>query len=569
MTGDGGDDAPAEEEEEISEVYESLYRCRKKKLEGHTIITEVDDEGAPIGPPAKAKELKKFAFKKMEIAFQTYKKNLHKDFIKKGIEPDLENKFQKLAPYWDEFKKYKLSEDAKKQTTQATENTSKKKYFHHLGQGGYKTVMPKWQRMEDDLMAKGIVLATLDWPLRAKNFFYAHGSTLNRENGSFITTDSLIAEFNRLQDALKAKQQGSFKPDREKDELTYALRNLEHSGPVRGMGVVPWKKGFSEDKKLCVLEEQAASSNERMDRLQETLALSQAGAASAANVGIISPTSQRRSSIASTEFQLVEESSDMIEGNNEHYPMDDTTVRTLCELLTPMRKTVKVVAHCNAEVPVPGGIIHGVEIPKGYARVQVDRVETGWKDLDFEILIGNGETELGYAIHTWICWDKRYIRFLQVATVPASSLQSSRHRSPTPPSRDAPTPRDQSMSPLSPPDIRDHSMSPPLPQPPLPKKKNSKDRDYFRGPDDIWIEFESLWYLYHQDALDKSLISAWIKEIKEELIAQERLRAIQEQLCGFLLEEVVNPKGEFYDDGTSENKKGDNHLVPLSTTDRY
>ena len=37
-----------------------------------------------------------------------------------------------------------------------------------------------------------------------------------------------------------------------------------------------------------------------------------------------------------------------------------------------------------------------------------------------------------------------------------------------------------------------------------------QDHDYFRGLDDIWIEFESLWYLYHQDALDKSLISAWV-----------------------------------------------------------
>nr|TKV99979.1 hypothetical protein SEVIR_8G079500v2 [Setaria viridis] len=37
-----------------------------------------------------------------------------------------------------------------------------------------------------------------------------------------------------------------------------------------------------------------------------------------------------------------------------------------------------------------------------------------------------------------------------------------------------------------------------------------QDRDYFQRPDDIWIEFESLWYLYHQDTLDKSLISAWV-----------------------------------------------------------
>ena len=36
----------------------------------------------------------------------------------------------------------------------------------------------------------------------------------------------------------------TFQPDRERDELTYALGNLEHPGRTRGKGVVPWKYGF-------------------------------------------------------------------------------------------------------------------------------------------------------------------------------------------------------------------------------------------------------------------------------------------------------------------------------------
>ena len=35
--------------------------------------------------------------------------------------------------------------------------------------------------------------------------------------------------------------------------------------------------------------------------------------------------------------------------------------------------------------------------------------------------------------------------------------------------------------------------------------------------------------------------------MKENLIEPERIRAIQ-GLCGFLLDEVINPKGEFYSD---------------------
>ena len=36
--------------------------------------------------------------------------------------------------------------------------------------------------------------------------------------------------------------------------------------------------------------------------------------------------------------------------------------------------------------------------------------------------------------------------------------------------------------------------------------------------------------------------------MKEELIEIARVRAIQEAMCGFLLDEVINHKDEFHDD---------------------
>ena len=36
--------------------------------------------------------------------------------------------------------------------------------------------------------------------------------------------------------------------------------------------------------------------------------------------------------------------------------------------------------------------------------------------------------------------------------------------------------------------------------------------------------------------------------MKKNLIEPERIRAIQEALCGFLLDEVINPNGEFHSD---------------------
>jgi hypothetical protein len=51
----------------------------------------------------------------------------------------------------------------------------------------------------------------------------------------------------RLETALKAVDEGTLKPDREKEELTYTLGTPEHTGCVRGMGVVPCKHTFSGD----------------------------------------------------------------------------------------------------------------------------------------------------------------------------------------------------------------------------------------------------------------------------------------------------------------------------------
>jgi hypothetical protein len=101
--------------------------------------------------------------------------------------------------------------------------------------------------MEDDLIGRGIIPVTFNWPLRAKYFFYAHGGKLNMEDGSFVTTDRIREAADMLDTALKAVAEDTLKLDREKHELTYALGTAEYTGCVGGMGVVPWKHGFSAD----------------------------------------------------------------------------------------------------------------------------------------------------------------------------------------------------------------------------------------------------------------------------------------------------------------------------------
>jgi len=48
------------------------------------------------------------------------------------------------------------------------ENAKQKQYHHHLGSGGYKTAIPKWQKLEQEILGRGIEPESMHWPERAK-----------------------------------------------------------------------------------------------------------------------------------------------------------------------------------------------------------------------------------------------------------------------------------------------------------------------------------------------------------------------------------------------------------------
>ena len=81
-------------------------------------------------------------------------------------------------------------------------------------------------------MDRGIRPTTWDWPDRSKLWLFANGVTLNQLDGSLVVPEHI---------------QGTFHPQRENDELTRALKNPEHPGRARGIGVVPWKVVWAGD----------------------------------------------------------------------------------------------------------------------------------------------------------------------------------------------------------------------------------------------------------------------------------------------------------------------------------
>ena len=64
--------------------------------------------------------------------------------------------------------------------------------------------------------------------------------------GDCIYGPNIQRAVQRLKEATQAAAEGTFQPDRERDELTYALGNPEHPGRTRGKSVVPWKYGFKD-----------------------------------------------------------------------------------------------------------------------------------------------------------------------------------------------------------------------------------------------------------------------------------------------------------------------------------
>ena len=136
-------------------------------------------------------KVKKWALKKMAEQFQSYKKKLYTNFVKKGLTPNFDDDtYKKLRGHWDSFFQYRPTKDAMQAQARNKINASKKSLFHTMGPGGYKKVIPKVHQMEQALLDRGIRPSSLDWPERPKNWFFGHGGSLD-ENGSLVFPSNL------------------------------------------------------------------------------------------------------------------------------------------------------------------------------------------------------------------------------------------------------------------------------------------------------------------------------------------------------------------------------------------
>ena len=416
-------------------------------------------------PEGKTEKVKEWTLKKMATQFQSWKKTLWRKY--EDEDPaNFTGALEKIKHSWPAFKAYKNSSTAVARSVVNKRNAGKKKYHHRLGTGGYKSAIPKWLAFEAELVAKGITPQTLNWPERSKFWLFAHGAVLDPKTGLIVAKGKWKKKVETivplLIDAIDKVRKGEYHPERENDELTLALGNPEHNGRLRGFpGGTNLKEGFPD----CAdsYRSRGRKKQKELDRLSELErmvsglrcqidSISQHRAPDQQQQQVDVVQEPRRSSVGSTPLKV---SAAIIEQPAAHYPVDDITEKTECELHMLMKNISFKVAVGYALPNEPGASYHLGQIPAGYARVGVDAIIPGFEALELDYPGGDDETTLGQVKHGFVLWNKKYI-----------VLPGSAPRPPTPPSRSPP--------PTSPPFLpqRDPSASP-SPSPATPVRSPS------------------------------------------------------------------------------------------------
>ena len=170
--------------------------------------------------------------------FRKFKSELNKYYVQKGLTTDFEHEFQNQRAFWDDFVAFKRSESATKASEANKAIRQKNVHPHLLGTGGYIKKNPMWDQREQSLIASCVAPETADWQPRSKHWLFGRGATLSDDGHVQCRNPQEQEVAQKIAEAHDLSSQGSFNPDKEKDELTLALGNKEHPGRIRGVGMV-------------------------------------------------------------------------------------------------------------------------------------------------------------------------------------------------------------------------------------------------------------------------------------------------------------------------------------------
>jgi hypothetical protein len=151
-------------------------------LKANFTLPPEEDPNKPVIEPL----VKACALKKMADLFRRWKNELKSTFVDKGKNPEFTGRFEKIRDHWPAFVAYKTSDKSKKMLEINKINAAKKLYRHTMGSSGYNKARPLWDKVEQDLLAKGVQPVTLHWPDRARTWFFGVGELWTQNQGSIV-----------------------------------------------------------------------------------------------------------------------------------------------------------------------------------------------------------------------------------------------------------------------------------------------------------------------------------------------------------------------------------------------
>jgi len=121
-----------------------------------------------------------------------------------------------------------------------------------------------------EMMARRVAPQTIRENLGecSNQWLYGHGGTIDPVTGLLDWGPEISRAAKRLVRAQAEVASGLFKPNIEKNELTYTLENPEHGGRTRGYGSVSWYHSFPADQGTYRSCQRKKEETERIHKLE-------------------------------------------------------------------------------------------------------------------------------------------------------------------------------------------------------------------------------------------------------------------------------------------------------------
>ncbi|XP_066392050.1 uncharacterized protein [Miscanthus floridulus] len=353
------------------------------------------------------------AFKIMGQSFRRWRSDLNKNFIQQKLTPFHE--YGNITPsQWEELVAEKTSEASLSLSACNSEQAKKNQHYPRLGPGGYAGKQKVFRKMDAEAEATGNTEVSKLKP-RLKQWIYARSVDSSGSSLKFAMpeTGDVVSKILKL---AEDKEKGAFNPSRERDELTVALGNPEHTGRTRGLGKrMSWKHGFVEERHMYKKHGRDRESN--LERQVKALVEKMLVEKGLSTMEPQTPMGPPRELVVVGSPPDVPSS----QGSNATgTPVDRIRAPTSCKLVVLMGRQNMIIEVATGMAHPPGGTWHNRDIPQDYTRVEVHTVKPEFMTWKIEHPTPEGLVLLGDVMNQFILWHRQDIVLIESSPTPTA-----------------------------------------------------------------------------------------------------------------------------------------------------